>query len=231
MNLAKAGIGPAHEDDALAVTRPGREQLECGRFVAREASRRAVGHVLQPQASERFEHDLLAVRRDAREARHVRLDLVRRNRRCRRAAASSRCAFFDVERNVAHRAGSDVDALDAAAGPEHDVLLSGIQSMFGYRPLMAHVSCMSRSRSRYSDRSWPDTRSLTNRASRTLAVRTRCTKASQRPSGDGVGRTPPPGSLTQLGFAGGQLVTADAKHRLVHVLRVLEGIAGVTFWL
>ena len=104
MNFAESSVGPANECDALAVARPRREQLERCSFIAREAARRAFGDAPQPQASERFEDHLLAVRRNGREARHARLHFIRRDRDVEARRDQRRARVLDVERDVAHRA-------------------------------------------------------------------------------------------------------------------------------
>src|SRR3546814_12114591 len=57
MDFAEACVGPAHEDDRLAVARPTRPQFHRIVFGARQPPRGAAGGGFDPELAERFEPD------------------------------------------------------------------------------------------------------------------------------------------------------------------------------
>ena len=119
-DFAEALVVPRDEGDPAAVARPGREELEVA-VVGGQSPRRAVRTgVADPEAPERFEHDLAPVRRDGREARHAGGDRRGRSGPGGAGRIDDDAIVIHPERDFRAARAVAVDPLDMAARPEDD---------------------------------------------------------------------------------------------------------------
>src|SRR3546814_8811463 len=121
VDLAQTGVGPAHEDERLAVARPTRPQLHRAVLGARQPPRGAAGRGLDPELAERFEDDAAAVGRHFGPARHFRHKAVGRDfdRGVRRV--DDHAVVIDAERTATTLAAVAAYAAQLAAGPADDI--------------------------------------------------------------------------------------------------------------
>ena len=88
--------------------------------LARQPARGPGRQIADPQIAERLEHHLGPVRRGAGPADHADVERVRRDLDGEADGVLHPAGVGDVEGDVRDRLGADIDALDAAVGPEDD---------------------------------------------------------------------------------------------------------------
>mmetsp|Transcript_1092 Transcript_1092/g.2941 ORF Transcript_1092/g.2941 Transcript_1092/m.2941 type:complete len:668 (-) Transcript_1092:1719-3722(-) len=117
-------IAPGHIDQAAAVSRPTRGELE-GFGLLGQTARCAMRQVLQVEGSQRRIDDAFTVRRHLGAAQLMHRELGRRHllRHAQRLAQLAR--VLHVEGNLGCRALEGVDAPDPALGPDDDFLAAG----------------------------------------------------------------------------------------------------------
>ena len=124
LNVAKALIGPVHKGDGLPVARPCgicfHRGIGCGQALCRPACRR-----LDPQLTHGFKQNGPAIGRGNNAARHMRLELGRRNFNRRAWRVNDIACVGNAERDFARCTARPIDLAHLAARPEVNGLAVG----------------------------------------------------------------------------------------------------------
>ena len=132
-DLAQAAVGPAHEGDALPVARPRGKRFD--RIPLHEPPGCAARGVAQPQVAEAFVHHRPPVGRERGHLDHLRFEAVGRDRDLRVRGVGDPARIVDAEGNVGQVAAVGIDALQLAAGPEHQAAAVGRPVEVGIDPV------------------------------------------------------------------------------------------------